>query len=394
MKSSLKTALVAGPAVSGLLFLLLAGSLVLQGAGQDPLLSPRTQTVLAGLGLLASVLTWLAGARASRTGQRALDGLTRHFGHDGTVAACPAFGHVDVDAAATVFNGVLTRVRPALGQSAAIADELMATCNRMSVSGERANQSVQQQQAEIALLVDAIGATQITVDDIAQRSGAANTAANESAASITEGRAIVDSAHATVADLAASIDAASGVVRSLDDESGNIGKVLVVIQSIAEQTNLLALNAAIEAARAGEHGRGFAVVAKEVRTLASRTQQSTEEIKLMIERLQDNAQQAVSAIGEGKKKAATSVEHTMAAADVLGDIFGSVQTIIEMNSHISEAIVQQKRSVQAIDTSMRRVNDIAVQTSEGARNAAGARQGLVQLAGKLRSLVEPYRGMA
>lgn len=303
-------------------------------------------------------------------------------------------GQSDIDALAGHFNTLLERLQPALAQSADIADEFLQTCERMSQYGERANQSVQLQGTEIEQLAQTITAMQESVNAITQRSQAASNAAQDSENSIAKGRDIVKNTHTAVADLATSIDTAAAVVRSLEDESGKIGKVLVVIQSIAEQTNLLALNAAIEAARAGEHGRGFAVVANEVRTLASRTQQSTEEIKLMIERLQDNSLQVVNAISEGKKKATTSVAHTLAAADVFGSIFDSVRVIIEMNQHISASIGQQREFANVIDSNVRAVRDIAAKTSEGAREAALARKGLAGMASNLKQIVGPFQRAA
>ena len=393
MKSSLKYALFVNPLVQGVLFIaiaVLAYGQLNPGAGL-PAVPPSTMLIVAALGAVVAVASALLGRLTLSRRQQAVEQLSTHWSRAATTGApAPALGHRDIDQLAVRFDQSLAQFRPALIQSSQIADAFLDTCAQMSQYGERANQSVQRQSHEIEQLATTIQAMQQAVADVLERSSSAYDAAKNSETHIVQGRTIVDSAHATVADLATSIETAAGVVDSLEEESGNIGKVLVVIQSIAEQTNLLALNAAIEAARAGEHGRGFAVVANEVRTLASRTQQSTEEIKLMIERLQDNSQRVVNAIGDGRKKAATSVEHTLAAAGVLGNIFDNVRVIIDMNGHISTSVAQQQRFAAEIGSNVRNVQDISIHTSEGAKEAAQARRGLAGLAGDLKQLVGPY----
>lgn len=393
MKSSLKYALFFNPLVLGVLFLVMAAAILLQSSGTVLLSADALLAIAIAGGLIALAAAW-NGSNTLRKRSVAVDGVARYWASGSVARALPMHGQSDIDALAGHFNTLLERLQPALAQSADIADEFLQTCERMSQYGERANQSVQLQGTEIEQLAQTITAMQESVNAITQRSQAASNAAQDSENSIAKGRDIVKNTHTAVADLATSIDTAAAVVRSLEDESGKIGKVLVVIQSIAEQTNLLALNAAIEAARAGEHGRGFAVVANEVRTLASRTQQSTEEIKLMIERLQDNSLQVVNAISEGKKKATTSVAHTLAAADVFGSIFDSVRVIIEMNQHISASIGQQREFANVIDSNVRAVRDIAAKTSEGAREAALARKGLAGMASNLKQIVGPFQRAA
>ncbi len=348
---------------------------------------------LALAGVAAALLMAFCLARLANRRSRRLASTVAHI--DATGLRLPAEfasgSSDDIGALEGRFNQLLRRVRPALAGSVQIADQLVLTTDTLAQFGDRTNQSARQQRHEIEQLVQAIADLRRAVEAMTASSVSAGDAARESESSIVKGRNIVDSAHATVSDLSGSIEAAARVVRSLEDESGNIGKVLVVIQSIAEQTNLLALNAAIEAARAGEHGRGFAVVANEVRTLASRTQTSTEEIRLMIERLQENAQQAVQAIDEGQKKVGSSVEHTLAAADLLGRIFESVRVIVDRNTQIGVSIAEQQRFAQGIEDNVRNVQDIVENTARASTEALTARQGLAALAIDLRQLVEPFR---
>jgi methyl-accepting chemotaxis protein len=187
--------------------------------------------------------------------------------------------------------------------------------------------------------------------------------------------------------LAKDVEEVADVIQKLESDSNNIGGVLDVIRGIAEQTNLLALNAAIEAARAGEQGRGFAVVADEVRTLAQRTQQSTEEIQHMIEQLQSGANNAVQAMKLGRDRAESTVQQAMQAGESLDAIKAAVGTITDMNTQIASAAEEQSAVAEEVNRNIINISDVAIKTTENVNETAEASAKLSQMAMQFSSLV-------
>lgn len=195
----------------------------------------------------------------------------------------------------------------------------------------------------------------------------------------------------TIELLANEVESASQVINKLQQDSASIGGILDVIRGIAEQTNLLALNAAIEAARAGEQGRGFAVVADEVRTLASRTQESTQEIQNMIEVLQGGAEKAVSVMDAGKKQATNCVEQSIQAEQALDTITHAVHEAFDRSSQIATAAEEQSVVAHEISENLESIVAIAEQTTAGSKQTAESSSEVARLAEELQQSVQEFK---
>ena len=222
-----------------------------------------------------------------------------------------------------------------------LADQVRAVSERCRMALESTGNSTHEAETAINELVQA-------VQEVAHSAVAAADATHQAAKEADNGKVAMTEAMGAMSSLGDHMGRAGEAVTRLGRETQNIGAVLDVIRGIAEQTNLLALNAAIEAARAGEQGRGFAVVADEVRTLASRTQRSTQEIRQMIERLQGEAQSVVGVMGDGTSQAGVVEELIENACVALAEIGGAVTTIDGMNTQIASAAEQQHAAVRSI----------------------------------------------
>jgi methyl-accepting chemotaxis protein len=282
------------------------------------------------------------------------------------------------------FMGLVKEILGSAGQLAAAAEELSAIT-------EQSNAGVMRQQGEIGQVATAMNEMSATVSEVSKNAGNAAVAAQEADDRAKDGWNVVNTTVQTINNLATEVERTSEVIENLKGDSISIGTVLDVIRDIAEQTNLLALNAAIEAARAGEQGRGFAVVADEVRTLASRTQQSTREINDMIERLQNGANQAVSVMEMGRTKAEESVEQAAKAGEALQSITGVVDNIKSMNMQIASAAEEQSSTAEEINRNIVNISEVAQETASGSQQTASASDELARLASDLQSQVGKFK---
>jgi len=278
-----------------------------------------------------------------------------------------------------------------ISQTVESSMKISTSAERLSVIIDQTNTGVTNQKAESEQLATAMNEMAATVQEVARNASDAAHASSEADEASQEGKSIVNKSITGIKNLANEVENTSNLLNRLQTDTNEIDSVLGVIQGIAEQTNLLALNAAIEAARAGESGRGFAVVADEVRTLAQRSQESTEEIKNIIDKLQNGAQEAVQAMSVGLEQASRSVEQADLADQSLGRIASAVTAISGMNMQIATAAEEQAAVAEEINKNIIRIVEIADDTSEGAQTTANATQELASISMELQTNTNIYK---
>ncbi|WP_374119863.1 methyl-accepting chemotaxis protein [Pseudomonas mosselii] len=270
-------------------------------------------------------------------------------------------------------------------------DQLAGSAQALSAVTEQTNREVGSQKDETEQVATAMQQMTATVHDVARNAEQAAQAAQDADDKVESGQQLVRQSMLRIEQLAVAAETASSGIDSLSAEIHTIGDVLEVIKSVAEQTNLLALNAAIEAARAGEQGRGFAVVADEVRALARRTQQSTEEIERLVASLRGNAQQSVTQIRGSTELVRLAVADTLQTESALGSIAAAVSLIQQMNQQIAAAAEQQSSVAEEISRSVTQIRGSADQAALAMQDNARSSVELAQLGSDLKGMVGHFR---
>jgi methyl-accepting chemotaxis protein len=289
------------------------------------------------------------------------------------------------------FNIFIEKIQILVIQFRESADQLSLSSSELKESSQKTNEAVINQNTELEMIVSAIHQMSSTVHEVERNISSSTNDTEEADNQAYLGNVVVSETMELISILADDIDAASTVIMKVQENSDNIGTVLDVIKGIAEQTNLLALNAAIEAARAGEQGRGFAVVADEVRSLASRTQQSTAEIHEMIDSLQKGVKEAVQHMNKGRSQARSSVLKAEQASQSLNAITQAVTIIKDSSLQIASASTQQTNVTEEISRNIVNISQFAANTSEDSKEMFDKSLQLNLLSSNMLTLVSQFK---
>ena len=300
-------------------------------------------------------------------------------------------GKDEISHLANYFNAYTEKMRHSIERVSHSATEVEKLSNSVDETGKVNLNHIEHQNDNSRQVATAVEQMSMQIREVSENAEAAEHAANDALKNSSNGKQVVAQTIQAIETLSGNIQEVSEVTSILAEESNNIGSVLDVIRGISEQTNLLALNAAIEAARAGEQGRGFAVVADEVRTLASRTGQSTDEIQAMIEKLQRGAQEAVSAVQASQLISDNTVKQVAEADVVLNEIERLIMSITDMNSHIARATEEQSSAAQEVNIRITDLSDATDQSLETTHALTKASLSLKQASHQLSEIVRGFK---
>lgn len=341
-------------------------------------------------GLLLAIYVAISTIRSLSRSVRALETSAVAMAKGGLATRADESGSDELSDVAHSFNRVGDKFRETIEEVSQTVSRLTSSADELTGIATTTTEAVGKQRQDTDQVARAVQELSLVVQDIARGANEAANAARSAETASTTGRAVVKRTRDANHTLAEDVEHAATVIAELSADSQQIGSVLDVIRGIAEQTNLLALNAAIEAARAGEQGRGFAVVADEVHTLASRTQQSTEEIQAMIERLQGRSRDAVEVMDKGRKNAEACVAQVADAEVALDQISEAVASINALNAQIATASEQQRATTESINGSVTDISGIADETADDAARTLESVKQLAELASHLRVYAEAF----
>lgn len=300
-------------------------------------------------------------------------------------------GRDEIASLAKGFNQFASNIQQLLHEVSSSADQIASSAQAMDDVSSTAEQNIQRQNAETEQISTAVEEMSVTAREVAQNAELTSEAARQADAETHSGRQVVNTALDAVSDLANETQAAAQAIEKLGNDIEGISSVIDVIRGVAEQTNLLALNAAIEAARAGEQGRGFAVVADEVRTLASRTQESTQQIQAKVESLQVDAHQAVEKMLKNRQSADATIELTGKAGTSLESITQSVERITDMSQQIASAAEEQSSVANMVSENLVTITQLAQATDDSTQQVFANTKGLNEFVGSLRGCVGRFK---
>ena len=286
---------------------------------------------------------------------------------------------------------MIDNLKEIIGNINNATERLKSSSNNVETSAVQVFTSSEQQMQQLENTSTAMNEMTMTVEEVAKNALQASTAVHEATQFSEQGSKTVQEMNDNISTLVAGIEKVIVVTNELENETQGIGSILEVINAVSEQTNLLALNAAIEAARAGEHGRGFAVVADEVRNLANRTKESTDEIQNMINKLQSGAQRSVQLMDSNMRDVKATAEKSDSANQALQSIRESVVVIQNMNDQIATAAEEQTHVASEINVSIVAINDLAKGTYETTDSNKKMAADLIDVASQLDKSVEVFK---
>lgn len=327
----------------------------------------RNRGILLGAGVIIMVLVVCYWLTVSITGSiRKVSGSLKEIAEgDGDLTVRIDYANNDeVGDLVHWFNQFLNKLHTSISETIESINSLAQVSTQLASSSSTSKARIQDQSKSIDQVSRSMNEMFETVSHIADYASNASSEASSANHEAGAGTEVVEKTIEAIHELADEVKIASQVIDELESHTSNVGVILDTIRGIADQTNLLALNAAIEAARAGEQGRGFAVVADEVRTLASRTQDSTQEIQHVLEELQRASRGAVEAMQRGMNKADIGVEQSSSAGDSLTSIAGKVEAINVVNEQIASATEEQAQTTKLIHGYIDETHSIATQVSQ------------------------------
>ncbi|MCP4493568.1 MAG: methyl-accepting chemotaxis protein [Gammaproteobacteria bacterium] len=288
------------------------------------------------------------------------------------------------------FNALVGKIQPLIKGVSTSSHQLFSTASETSTISGEAYEHICQQQHEIVQIAAAIEKIAATGFSVGMNATSSMEKAEKASQDAQHSRTLVDQTVDSINSLASEVERSSNIIDKVEDDVKQIGKVLVVIRDVSDQTNLLALNAAIEAARAGEMGRGFAVVADEVRNLAKRTQDSTYEIQEMINNLQANARDAVTAMNDSREKASETVTHAAGAGVSLEQITLDSGDITTMSQSIVDVLEGQNQMIAGLGTNLVNIGDKITSTTSSAKQTVAASNEMARFSLEMQNLTKHF----
>ncbi len=297
----------------------------------------------------------------------------------------------DDNEVATAFNEMMIKFSTILREVAGVSRHVNQVAQEVGSVASNAESEIDSQHVQTEQAATSITEMSQTFQSVASNTQVAAELAGNAKSQADQGYKYFNDASKVTEDLQSAMLEATDSIHELESNTGNIGSIVDVIRGISEQTNLLALNAAIEAARAGEYGRGFAVVADEVRALAQRTQESTQEIQIIIEKLQQDTSTSVTKINQGQKKTTLVSEEIHKAGSALREILDAVTEILAMNTQIASATEQQSVVADGITVNIVTISDHSANIVEKTKDNLASIETLSNLSASLDQLVSQYR---